>query len=111
MWEAFLDISGWWVVECNTAKNCRVEVKARNQAHYLVGLLNSLEKEGMMKKPKTKMWQWIIRRGNARPEATFEYYSSEKELMEDLNSRDFLNYALDVVIIQRADWTCIEVEL
>ena len=105
MWEAFLDISGWWVVECNTAKNCRVEVKARNQAHYLVGLLNSLEKEGMMKKPKTKkMWQWIIRRGNARPEATFEYYSSEKELMEDLNS-------LDIVIIQRAEWTCIEVEL
>jgi len=45
MWEAFLDISGWWVVECNTAKNCRVEVRTRNQAHYLVGLLNSLEKE------------------------------------------------------------------
>jgi len=105
MWEAFLDISGWWVVECNTAKNCRVEVKARNQAHYLVGLLNSLEKEGVMKKQKTKkMCQWVIKRGKARPESTFEYYSSEKELMEDLNP-------LDVVIIQRADWTCIEVEL
>jgi len=58
-----------------------------------------------MKKPKTKkMCQWVIKRGNARPEATFEYYSSEKELMEDLNP-------LDVVIIQRADWTEIEVEL
>jgi len=57
-----------------------------------------------MKKPKTKMWQWIIRRGKARPETTFEYYVSEADLLEDLNS-------LDVVIIQRADWTCIEVEL
>jgi len=58
-----------------------------------------------MKKPKPikKMWQWIIKRGNARPEATFEYYSSEQQLLEDLNP-------LDVVIIQRADWTEIEVE-
>jgi len=66
---------------------------------------NPIIRYHIVEKPKTKkMWQWIIKRGKARPEATFEYYSSEKELMEDLNP-------LDVVIIQRADWTCIEVEL
>jgi len=58
-----------------------------------------------MKKQKTKkMCQWVIKRGKARPETTFEYYVSEADLLEDLNP-------LDVVIIQRADWTEIEVEL
>ena len=52
----------------------------------------------IVEEPKTKMWQWVIKRGNARPEATFEYYSSESCLLEDLNP-------LDIVIIQRADWT------
>ena len=66
-------------------------------------LFKELGPDTVKPKPIKKMWRWIIKRGNARPETTFEYYVSEADLMEDLNP-------LDVVIIQRADWTEIEVE-
>jgi hypothetical protein len=52
-------------------------------------------------KPKVKMWQFVIRNGNNRPCLTPEFYSSARDIA--LNGHT-------TKVVQRADWTEIEVE-
>ena len=53
-------------------------------------------------KQKVKMWQWVIEEVLSPPELTYYYYKDEEGLSKIYP---------DARIIQRADWTEIEVEV
>ena len=57
-------------------------------------------------KPRVKVWQWIIKHNtpNIPPRLTTGFFATENEASNDL-------LCADDKIIQRADWTEIEVEV
>ena len=53
-------------------------------------------------KEKVKMWQWVIRHGNNKPVLTRDFHKCESEVPLS---------GTETLIVQRADWTEIEVEI